>query len=410
MEAKLKINVIGLGYIGLPTALALAEGNHTLVGTDLNKNLIKSLNTKKINFPEPGLNELFFKAIKKDIIFKENLVESDVYIITVPTPHNHDTKEINLHHIFQVLQSLKNLLKNKSLIIIESTISPGTIENKLVPFMLELGLKDSIDYVISHAPERILPGNLIHELYNNSRTIGVNDSSQIEKITSIYSSFSKGELIFTDIKTAELSKIIENTYRDINIAFANELLLIANELEIDVYKAIEIANKHPRVNILKPGPGVGGHCISVDPWFLVGEHPKLTKLIRTARDVNDFMPKYVLNKIKKIIKDRDLKSNTKIGIYGLSYKENVDDFRESPTLQLIEKIDKKALENFYFYDPLIKPIITDNQMDNIYDFVNQSDIIVIMVNHKDLADHLKLFINKIVLDTKKVYPEADYVL
>ena len=404
----MRINVIGQGYIGLPTSLALAIGNHTVLGVDINQKLIQKLTHNEVSFPEPGLNDLFQKALNYDLSFSLEPTEADAYILTVPTPHFIDSKKIDLSYLKLALDSIAQFLSNQSIVIVESTISPGTIDNHLIPYLESKGYKNNTDYVFAHAPERILPGNLIYELFNNSRTIGLDNNEIVKKIKSIYSSFSKGKLLFTSIKVAELSKIIENTYRDINIAYANELLLIGNELNVNIYEAIKIANEHPRVNILNPGPGVGGHCISVDPWFLVGEFPRLTRLIRSAREVNDYMPKYVLKKINTIKKENP--KIKKIGVYGLTYKEDVDDIRESPTLQMINRLTKDELKDFSFFDPYIKYELIENMMFDIKSFIEKNDLIVIMVSHKDIENYKKELREKIVLDTKSKFKEADYFL
>src|SRR5699024_8681006 len=229
--------------------------------------------------------------------------------------------------------------ENDPIIVIESTVSPGTHDKYIRPIFDERGLVLGKDVHLVHAPERILPGNMIFELVNNSRTIGADNIEIGEKVRNYYKSFCKADIVVTDIKTAEMTKVVENTFRDINIAFANELAKICREDDMDVYEIIKIANMHPRVNILQPGPGVGGHCISVDPWFLVGDYPDLTNLILTARHVNNSMPVHVLKRMHDIMNENNIKDYSKVGIYGLTYKENVDDTRESPALQLL-RIEK----------------------------------------------------------------------
>ena len=243
---------------------------------------------------------------------------------------------------------------------------------------------------------------MIHELEHNSRTIGVDDKAIGEKIKILYSSFCKSEIIVTKIRTAEMTKVVENTYRDVNIAFANELAKICREDDMDVYEIIKIANKHPRVNILQPGPGVGGHCISVDPWFLVGDYPDLTNLILTARKINDSMPTHVLKRIRDIMREHNINDISKVGLYGLTYKENVDDVRESPTLQLLKRMDEHLAFGVKVFDPLIKNRMVDHQFLNFEDFLNEIEILVIMVAHDHIKDNLELIKDKLILDTKNI--------
>lgn len=289
-----------------------------------------------------------------------------------------------------------------AVIIIESTISPGSIDKFIRPEIENRGVVIGKDVHLVHAPERIIPGNMIYELEHNSRTIGADDTTIGERVKELYTSFCKSEIVVTDIRSAEMSKVVENTYRDVNIAFANELAKICRADNMDVYEIIRIANKHPRVNILQPGPGVGGHCISVDPWFLVGDYPDLTNLILTARKINDSMPTHVLGRIRDIMREHHITDISKIGIYGLAYKENVDDTRESPTLQLLERMDEHLAFGVKVYDPFIKERIVDHQFINFEDFLNEIEILVIITAHDHIKNNLDLVKNKLVLDTKNI--------
>ena len=273
------VNVIGLGYIGLPTALMMATNGIEVIGTDINKDLVKTLNEGKITFKENGLEEVFKNALSCGIKFTNEFQKADIYIISVPTPYDKSTKKINPCYVVDAFNSVLKICEKGSIIVIESTISPGTIDKFIRPEAEKKGLVLGKDINIVHAPERIIPGNMLYELINNNRTIGADDFSVGEKVKSIYSSFCKGEIVITDIKTAEMTKVVENTFRAVNIAFANELAKICRLDNMDVYEIIKICNMHPRVNILQPGPGVGGHCISVDPWFLVGDYPLLANII-----------------------------------------------------------------------------------------------------------------------------------
>jgi UDP-N-acetyl-D-mannosaminuronic acid dehydrogenase len=396
------INVIGLGYIGLPTALMLAKSGNEVVGTDINKELITKLNNGDLTFEENGLKLLFEQAIDKGVKFRSDYIKTDIYIVAVPTPYISNNKRIDPKYIISAVNNILDICEYGTIIVIESTISPGTIDRFIRP---EIEKRNKIlrqDIHLVHAPERIIPGNMIYELENNSRTIGADDLSISEKIKKIYSSFCKGEIVLTDIRTAEMSKVVENTYRDVNIAFANELAKICRSDNMNVYEIIRIANKHPRVNILQPGPGVGGHCISVDPWFLVGDYPDLTNLILTARKTNDSMPSHVLSRIRTIMKDNDINNLTRVGVYGLTYKENVDDTRESPTLQMIEKMEEHLSFGIKVFDPFITNKIVENQYFNFNSFINEIDIIVIMVAHDHIKNNLDIIKNKKILDTKNI--------
>ena len=304
--------------------------------------------------------------------------------------------------MISAVHSILEVCEKGAILIIESTVSPGTIDRYVRPEIESKGYVIGEDVHLAHAPERIIPGNMIYELEHNSRTVGADETEIGEKVKDLYSSFCKGEIILTDIRTAEMTKVIENTYRDINIAFANELAKICRSDNMDVYEIIRIANKHPRVDILQPGPGVGGHCISVDPWFLVGDYPDLTNLILTARKVNDSMPTHVLSRIRDIMREHNISDITKVGLYGLTYKENVDDTRESPTLQLLERMDEHLAFRVKVYDPFVKTRIVDHQFMNFEDFFNEIEILVIMIGHDHIKDNMELIKDKLILDTKNI--------
>lgn len=398
----MKINVIGLGYIGLPTALMLAGNGMSVVGTDYNTDLINTLNIGKTTFKEKGLDELFERAIYNGIEFSTKYIRADVYILAVPTPYLKNDKKIDPQYVLNAVRNVMDVCPKGAILIIESTISPGTIDKFVRPILEEGGFVISQDINLVHAPERIIPGNMIYELENNSRTIGADDREIGEKTKRLYSSFCKGEIVVTDIRTAEMTKVVENTFRDINIAFANELTKICRLANLDVYEIIKIANMHPRVNILQPGPGVGGHCISVDPWFLVGDYPGLANIILAARKINDSMPEFVLERINTIMKANKIKDISKVGLYGLSYKEDVDDVRESPTLQLLESMEKHLGHGIKIYDPFIEKDIVENQYHSFENFINDIEIIVIMVAHTQIKDNIEKLEGKLVLDTKNI--------
>lgn len=389
------VNVIGLGYIGLPTALMLASHGVEVVGTDCNEELVNTLNDGKLVFDEKGLDELFRKAMDAGIRFLKEYQVADTYIISVPTPYDKFSKKVDAGHVCVAVKKVLEICPIGATIVIESTVSPGTIDKSIRPIITK-------DVNLVHAPERIIPGNMVYELFHNNRTIGVDNKDIGEKISSLYSSFCDGEIIVTDIRTAEMTKVVENTYRAVNIAFANELAKICRHDEMDVYEIIRICNMHPRVNILQPGPGVGGHCISVDPWFLVGDYPSLAKVIDESMKTNDGMPDFVLERIYEIMKENNLNDIKRVGLYGLTYKENVNDIRESPTLQLLESQARHLAEPLKVYDPFVEKDIVKNQYHDLDKFINDCDLIVIMVKHGEIKNNISKLSGKVVLDCQNI--------
>ena len=396
------VNVIGLGYIGLPTSLMLASHGVKVVGTDYNSELVSTLKSGYTTFKEKGLEELFTEAVKCGITFTTEYQSTDMYIVSVPTPYDKFSKKVDACYVVAAIKQIMKVCHIGSIIVIESTVSPGTIDKYIRPIIKEQGLVIGKDLHLVHAPERIIPGNMIYELLHNNRTIGADDKIIGEKVKEIYSSFCQGEIIVTDIRTAEMTKVVENTFRAVNIAFANELAKICRHDNMDVYEIIRICNKHPRVNILQPGPGVGGHCISVDPWFLVGDYPSIAKVIDEAMKTNDKMPDFVLNRIYEIMKEKGMSDVSRVGLYGLSYKENVDDCRESPTLQLLESQERHLAIGLKVYDPFITKDIVKNQYHNLDEFLNKVDLVVIMVKHNEIKENMNKLQNKIVLDCHNI--------
>ena len=396
------INVIGLGYIGLPTALMFASHGAEVIGTDNNTELLATLKSGKITFEEDGLEELFSQALARHIKFSAEYITTGTYIIAVPTPSDKFSKKIDPSYVIKAVGNVLNVCTKGATIIIESTIAPGTIDKFIRPVIEANGFTIGVDINLVHAPERIIPGNMVYELKHNSRTIGSDDKRVGEKVKELYASFCQGDIVVTDIRTAEMTKVVENTYRDINIAFANEMTKICRSDNLDVYEIIRIANMHPRVNILQPGPGVGGHCISVDPWFLVGDYPGLANIILAARKINDSMPEFVLERVHDIMKEKLMNDLTRVGLYGLTYKENVDDIRESPTLQLIEAMEKHLAPALKSYDPFIKRDIVKNQYHDFDLFLNDVDLLVIMVSHDEIKENMDKLTSKIILDTRNI--------
>ena len=390
------INVIGLGYIGLPTALMLASHGVEVVGTDYNKDLVATLNAGKTTFKEKGLDELFEAAVKAGIKFTTEYQKTDTYIVSVPTPYDKFSKKVDPSYVVSAVKDVMKVCPKGATVVIESTVSPGTIDKYVRPVIKDINLV--------HAPERIIPGNMVYELLHNNRTIGADSKEIGEKVKEYYASFCQGEIVVTDIRTAEMTKVVENTFRAVNIAFANELARICRHDGMDVYEIIRICNMHPRVNILQPGPGVGGHCISVDPWFLVGDYPSLAKVIDESMKTNDSQPEFVLNRIHEIMKENRISDSRRVGLYGLTYKENVDDCRESPTLQLLENQERHLATPLKVYDPFIQKDIVENQYHDLDTFLNSVDMVVIMVKHDEIKQNWDKLKGKVILDCHNICP------
>ena len=393
------VNVIGLGYIGLPTALMMASHGIQVIGTDYNKELVATLNSGHTTFKEDGIDKLFYDALKAGIKFTTEYQVTDTYIVSVPTPYDKFSKKVDACFVVEAVKAVLKVAPKGATLVIESTVSPGTIEKSVRPTLEADG---RLDINLVHAPERIIPGNMVYELLHNNRTIGADDRSTGEKVKELYASFCQGEIVVTDIRTAEMTKVVENTFRAVNIAFANELAKICRHDNMDVYEIIRICNMHPRVNILQPGPGVGGHCISVDPWFLVGDYPSLAKVIDESMKTNDGMPDFVLNRIYEIMKEKEMTDITRVGLYGLTYKENVDDMRESPTLQLLESQERHLATGLKVYDPFIEKDVVANQYHDLDEFLDAVDFVVIMVKHNEIKEHMDKLACKVVLDCQNI--------
>jgi len=393
-----KICVLGLGYIGLPTALLLATHGYKVVGVDVNKKVVDMLNQGEAPFNEQGLDELL-KDAKNNFVAQTEVEDADVFLIAVPTPLEKSIRVADLRYVRSAAEMIYPHLKRGNLVILESTVPPGTSEKLVIPILEKSGLKVG-EFYFAHCPERAIPGRTIYEMIHNDRVIGGFDSKSAELAKEIYSSFVKGNIYLTDIKTAEFVKLIENTYRDVNIALANEFAQIAEECGINIWEAIELANKHPRVNILKPGPGVGGHCIAIDPWFLT-ENSTKCRMILLAREINDSMPNYVLQIVRSLLKGvRD----PVITVFGVAYKGNVDDTRETPALKFIRLAENEGYE-VRCYDPHVKEF--EYEILDLDEAVRGSDCIVIIADHnifKDIDPQkiAKLMRNKNIVDTRNL--------
>lgn len=399
------INVIGLGYIGLPTALMMASHGVEVIGTDYNKHLVDTLNAGHTTFKEGGLDELFNAALKSGIQFTTEYQKTDTYIISVPTPYDKFSKKVDPRYVIEAVKDVMRVAPKGCTVVIESTISPGTIDRYVRPEIEADGFTIGEDINLVHAPERIIPGNMVYELLHNNRTIGADSREVGEKVKQYYASFCQGDIVVTDIRTAEMTKVVENTFRAVNIAFANELQRICRHDNMDVYEIIRICNMHPRVNILSPGPGVGGHCISVDPWFLVGDYPQLAKVIDESMKTNDSQPEFVLNRIYEIMAENNITDNRRVGLYGITYKENVDDVRESPTLQMHEAQKRHLARPLKAYDPLIADDVVENQYHDFDEFLSGIDMVVVMVKHDHIRQNWDKLRGKVILDCHNIAPK-----
>ena len=398
------VNVIGLGYIGLPTALMLAAHGVEVVGTDLKEALVNKLNAGELTFEEKGLDNLFKQACACGIRFSTHYQRSEIYIVSVPTPYDKYTKKADVSFVVAAVETLQKVAPKDAIVVIESTIPPGTIDGEIRPLLHDTSIH------LAHAPERIIPGNMIYELVHNNRTIGVDSPEQGEKIKQLYASFCKGDIAITDIRSAEMTKVVENAYRAVNIAFANELSRICNHEGLDVFNIINICNKHPRVNILNPGPGVGGHCIPVDPWFLVGLFPQLTKVIGACMLTNDSQPLFVLRRIREVMAQSGITDSQRVGLYGITYKENVDDYRESPTLQLLEEQERHLGTPLKCYDPYLEHrAVCESQVANFDAFLKDIDLVVLMVKHDHITRQWDRLEGKVILDCHNFCPLSNKV-
>jgi UDP-N-acetyl-D-mannosaminuronic acid dehydrogenase len=383
MEFK-KLCVLGLGYIGLPTASTFAMHGLEVVGVDVNQDVVAQLNSGKLHIHEPGLDKIVEQVMASGhLTVSTEPTPADAFIIAVPTPF-YGEKKADLSYVRSAAEAVVPHLKKGNLVVLESTSPPLTTCNEVAPILEKSGLKAGEDFLLAYSPERVLPGQILRELIENARVIGGVDQESAEAGRDLYRTFVRGEIILTNATTAEMVKLMENTYRDINIAIANEFSHLADRFGIDVWEAIKIANLHPRVNILNPGPGVGGHCISVDPWFLVEAAPDITPLILTARQLNDAQPEFVMDLVKRQCDD-DL-SGKRIAALGLAFKPNVDDLRESPAVD-IARLLTRAGADVRAHDPF-KPqakMAGLNVVETVDEAIADAEMILLLVKHDSLA-------------------------
>lgn len=405
-----RISVIGLGYIGLPTAAVLAARGHEVVGVDLNESAISTINSGKVHITEPDLDVIVHAAVAGGKLRATSTPEpADAFIVAVPTPFkgNH---EPDLSYVRAAALSIAPVLRPGNLVILESTSPVGTTASLSewlaearpdLTFPREAGDRADID--IAYCPERVLPGKIIQELVENDRIIGGLSNQSTERATQLYGLFVKGNVLRTNAITAEMCKLVENSFRDVNIAFANELSIICAEQGIDVWELIQLANHHPRVNILRPGPGVGGHCIAVDPWFIVHSSPENARLIRTAREVNDAKPDFVVAEIMALA---NRFKTPRVACLGLSFKADIDDLRESPAVSIVERLAEQDGIDILVVEPHIETLPAQLAAGNITlvslsQAVEQADILVMLVNHRVFRTlDTRLLQNKLLVDTR----------
>ncbi|MBR2526677.1 UDP-N-acetyl-D-mannosamine dehydrogenase [bacterium] len=410
-----KISIVGLGYIGIPTSVFFARSGVEVVGIDVNEKQVERLNRGEIGIVEPGLAEMVKDVVDKKM-FRATLTPEpvDAFIISVPTPFK-DNYEPDLSYIQSAAKNIAPVLQKGNLIVLESTSPVGATE-QLAKWLqesrsdLKIAVEDdeNCDVYVAYCPERMIPGN-VFELIENDRILGGINNVSTQKAKELYSKIAKGELILTNARTAEMSKLTENSFRDVNIAFANELSMICDKLNINVQELISLANHHPRVNILQPGCGVGGHCIAVDPWFIVNKTPDEAKLIRQAREVNDYKPKFVIKKVEKAIKELG-KDNPSITCFGLAFKPNIDDLRESPALKITQQLAEKY-NNVFAVEPNIN-VLPEKLADKNIKLIDlatglKSDILLMLVEHKEFkAINPKLSKNQRLVDTRGIWQNA----
>ena len=397
----MKLTVLGLGYIGLPTSIMFAKHGVDVLGVDINQKTIDSLQSGKVNIEEPGLQEVFEEVLEAGKLkVSTQPAEADAFIISVPTPNNDDEYEsCDISIVLSAVNSVLPHLKKGDTIIVESTIAPRTMDDHVKPLIEEKGFTIGEDVYLVHCPERVLPGKILEELVYNNRIIGGVTPNCVEAGKRVYSTFVQGEMIETNARTAEMSKLMENTYRDLNIALANEITKISNNLDVNVLDVIEMANKHPRVNIHSPGPGVGGHCLAVDPYFIIAKDPEHSPLIQTGRKVNRSMPEYVVENVKRILSDVE---DAKVSVFGLTYKGDVDDIRESPAFDIYKLLQEESLE-VTAYDPHVELDFVEKDIKNA---TENASLVLILSDHSEFksfkdSDFVNMK-NKIIFDTKNV--------
>ena len=379
-----KICVLGLGYIGLPTASTFATHGIKVVGFDNNPQVVERLNAGELHIYEPGLRTLVQAALRSgNLIIDSKPQPADAFIIAVPTPFK-DEKKADMQYVVSAAESIVPHLRKGNLVVLESTSPPRTTVDIVQPILERSGLKAGADFYLAYSPERVLPGQILREMIENARVIGGIDPVSSQAGHDLYTVFVRGEIVMTDATTAEMCKLMENTYRDVNIAIANEFARLADHFGVDIWEAIALANRHPRVRILNPGPGVGGHCISVDPWFLVEAAPEISPLIHTAREVNDSQPAFVVDLVRRAIGSLNA---VNIGALGLAYKSDVDDLRESPAIEICHLLANEGA-CVTAYEPY-KPEFRQNGFQTVTTLaaaLDNADALILLVGHAALRN------------------------
>lgn len=415
------ISVVGLGYIGLPTAAVFASRKKKVIGVDVNQRAVDTINRGEIHIVEPDLDMLVHAAVTEGYLRATTKAEpADAFLIAVPTPFKGD-HEPDLSYIESASKAIAPVLKKGDLVILESTSPVGATEQMaawLAEARPDLSFPQShgedSDIRIAHCPERVLPGHVLRELVQNDRVIGGMTAKCSEAAVKLYKTFVEGECVITNARTAEMCKLTENSFRDVNIAFANELSIICDKLDINVWELIKLANRHPRVNILQPGPGVGGHCIAVDPWFIVSKTPEQARLIRTAREVNDSKPEWVLDKVKLAVAEF-LQANPEktakevtIACFGLAFKPDIDDLRESPAVAIAQQVVAIHPGPVLAVEPNIEELPSKLAgklgLSNIETALAEADVVVLLVDHKDFKEiPASILASHRVVDTRGVW-------
>lgn len=391
-SVRQRIVVIGTGYVGLPAALLLARAGHSVVGVDINENIVRAINDGVLHIKEEKLQAIMNEpAVRANLRAQATPCQADVFLIAVPTPLDHRKKIADMRYVIEATESILPFVRKGNLIILESTVPPLTCREVMTPLLEQAGLKVGQDIYLAHCPERILPGDVFYEIVHNDRVIGGADAETRRRAREVYASFVEGALYETDDVTAELCKLMENTYRDVNIALANEFAAVAETLGINAHEAIALANKHPRVNILSPGIGVGGHCIPIDPWFIKEVDPANSRLIFTARLVNDEMPHRVAAKIRKAVRGL---AHPRIVALGAAYKANTEDLRESPAVEIVRLLREDGYDVAH-YDPLLEayhyPGNSNDSAGNsaLLEVCRNADCLAVLVEHDVIVRDLE---------------------
>ncbi|MDA0658512.1 MAG: UDP-N-acetyl-D-mannosamine dehydrogenase [Planctomycetota bacterium] len=396
---KTTVCVMGLGYIGLPTASVLATKGFQVHGVDVRPDVVDTINQGKIHIEEPDLDILVRSAVNSGQLKAGKTPQpADIFMICVPTPIRPD-RSPDLSYVKQAGQALKPYIKPGNLVILESTSPPRTTEDIVLQEAIPANLTVGRDVFVAHCPERVLPGRILFEVVQNDRVVGGITPECTARAKQFYESFVKGEVLATNALAAEVTKLVENSYRDVNIAFANELSILADRLGIDAWEVIELANRHPRVNILTPGPGVGGHCISVDPWFLVHAAPDITPLMRTAREVNNSKPHYLVEHIERLARPF---ASPVIGCLGIAYKADVDDIRESPSLEIVQMLAERNVGQILVCDPFVPHSkFSELPLLPLGEVLERSQILVLLTDHRPFREIPRRFLQeKVVVDTR----------